>query len=366
MTPASPLHRKVKDSLLRKIKKEELRIGERIPTTKELCAEFGVSSVTVRRAVLELVNEGYLKGVQGSGISVVKSGDEPYASRDRIGILFPDFTANPFYGEIFKGIEDVLELMGMQGVVATTRHEPAREGGLVKKFLQDKAKGVILTPTLRGRREEDTARLAGLAEHGAPMALIDLDIPDVRASFVSCDNFQGGYIGCKHLLELGHKRIGAIFIKGVPSFEDRLEGMKCALREAGLETSPELLQGVKWERDDVETGRLNALSLLDSPERPTAIFAFSDILGIGAYKACQSLALLPGEDVSILGFDDNHSRLSSPSMSSVAQPLHEIGRTAARTLLEDVFKRTQPQRVKLPCSLVVRNSTSKPKGVNAA
>ena len=177
---------------------------------------------------------------------------------------------------------------------------------------------------------------------------------------VSASNALGGYAATEHLLSLGHRRIGAI--TGVPewlSSKERLNGYTAALASAGVLPEPALVVESDWA---VEGGERAAATLLDAPEPPTAIFAFNDHMAIGALRAAQARDLRVPDDLSVVGFDDMEQAANvTPALTTVRQPLAEMGRMAVSLLVRLLQElRLEATNLQLQTRLVVRDSTAIP------
>jgi DNA-binding LacI/PurR family transcriptional regulator len=178
-------------------------------------------------------------------------------------------------------------------------------------------------------------------------------------SSVGATNWSGGLAATKHLIELGHARIG--IVTGPPdllSSRARLDGYRAALETAGLSVDDQL---VRWGDFRVDGGYQQAKVLLGLARRPTAIFAGNDLSALGALRAAREAALRVPEELSVVGFDDIPlSRWTSPALTTVHQPLTEMAALAVRILLESVENAGLKRRVELATDLVVRESTAPP------
>ena len=185
-----------------------------------------------------------------------------------------------------------------------------------------------------------------------PLMPLDDRIPSVSAAHGS------GHQAMRHLLELGHRRIAAI--TGPPGWvatEARRQGYHGALAAAGILPRPELVVESDFEiRGGLEAGRY----LLDLPEPPTAIFAFNDNLAIGAIQSARERGLRVPDDLSVVGFDDvEHATIVTPALTTVRQPLAEMGRTAVSLLIRLLERQHfETLHVELATRLVVRDSTA--------
>ena len=172
---------------------------------------------------------------------------------------------------------------------------------------------------------------------------------------VQADNWTGGVIATRHLLSLGHTRIGIIM--GPDSMmcsRARFDGYSSALAEKGIAIDPELVTEGDFT---TPSGYAQAMSLLDNTHRPTAIFTGNDLQAMGVYEAARQLGLRIPEDISVVGFDDvQTAAFMGPALTTVRQPLKEMAGTATRMLIQ-ATQGESPSSVILPTSLVVRNST---------
>jgi len=241
-------------------------------------------------------------------------------------------------------------------VLSTTGGEHDREVSVLDRLhgLTDGA--LIILP------EESSAELERLLDGGFHFVVLDPLIPvDERIPSVSAAHTSGADQAMRHLLELGHKRIAQITgPAGWLATEDRRRGYRAALAGAGILPDPALEVEAEPE---IVPGRHAAKYLLELPEPPTAIFAFNDNIAIGAIQAARELDLRVPDDVSIVGFDDvEHATIVTPALTTVRQPLAEMGRTAV-SLLNRLLEgqRVETLHVELATRLVVRESTAPPR-----
>jgi LacI family transcriptional regulator len=263
---------------------------------------------------------------------------------------------NAYFMEIIQGVEETLERAGLSMVLTATRDEARRHRRWMARVIEHGTDGAILVLP-----DEHFARLEELRGHGIPVALVDdrgespTDLPSVGAT-----NFAGGFAAAEHLLSLGHRRIAVV---GGPPFKStraRLAGYRTALQEAGVQPDPRLERSGGFV---AETGYEAARALLRAPEPPTAIFAGNDLQAIGVYRALYEAGLRAPDDMSVVGFDDLPlARLLTPALSTVRQPVREMGALATRMLLRIIAgEKLESARVELATSLVVRESSAPPR-----
>ena len=202
--------------------------------------------------------------------------------------------------------------------------------------------------------------IAALARLRLPLVVIDpMNIPSRDMVSVGSTNFRGGQAAARHLVELGHRRIA--YLGGRAEAEcsqARLAGLRSALETAGIAMPEEYV--LSTEDFHYENGLEGAPRLLSLTERPTAIFAASDEVARGAIEAARSMGLSVPEDLSVIGFDDTEiARIASPPLTTVRQPLQEMGAVALRTALRLVAgEKIDSNHVELATELVVRASTA--------
>jgi LacI family xylobiose transport system transcriptional regulator len=261
--------------------------------------------------------------------------------------------------ELIDGVESVAKENGLSVVLTVTgdRHSPGTEW--IEGVLRRRPAGVILVfselaPELREQLRSRAIPFVIVDPAGDPSP----DVPSVGSA-----NWSGGLAATRHLIELGHRRIAAVTGPAdMMCSLARLDGFRSAMNSAGLPIDP---QWVRYGDFHVEGGRDNALALLALPDRPTAIFAGSDLQALGALEAARSLGLSVPEDVSIVGYDDIPlCRWVSPRLTTVHQPLRQMGVEAAKLVLSVGTDRPAvggaTPRMDLATSLVVRDSSAPP------
>jgi LacI family xylobiose transport system transcriptional regulator len=260
--------------------------------------------------------------------------------------------------EVIRGVENVARDAGLSVVLSESagRLTPGRTWA--DQVAARRPHGVVLV--LSGL---DESQRALLTSRSIPFVVMDPagdpgpDVPSIGAT-----NWQGGLAATRHLVELGHTRIGAI---SGPSrmmcSRARVDGYRAALETAGLPVDPSLIVGGDFHHD---AGYRLGLELLGRADRPTAVFAGNDLQALGLYEAARELGLRIPEDLSVVGFDDlPMSGWVSPPLTTIIQPLAQMAAMATRTVLALLDGRTDTSsnRVELTTSLVVRASTAPPR-----
>ncbi|CAL9392540.1 LacI family DNA-binding transcriptional regulator [Streptomyces griseomycini] len=272
-----------------------------------------------------------------------------------IDLVFNDL-GSPWAVEIVRGVEEAAHGAGVGTVVSAIRGR----SGAAREWMRDlrarASDGVILVTSALEPVLHEKLRILGV-----PFVVVDpagsptLDVPTIGAA-----NWSGGLAATGHLLALGHRRIG--LIAGPPRLlcsRARLDGYRAALEGSGIAVDASLIVPGDFRP---ESGFAGCNALLDLPEPPTAVFAASDQMALGAIEALRRRGLRVPEDMSVVGFDDlPEVRWSAPPLTTVRQPLADMGKLAVRTVLR-LTRGEQPDtpRVELGTDLVVRASTAVP------
>jgi LacI family transcriptional regulator len=273
-----------------------------------------------------------------------------------IGVTVP-MVQGDYFAAILGGASEALYEQEMRAVLCTTLHEHEREVSLIERLIDGATDGaIILLP------EESSQELRALQAHGYPFVVADpRDTLEEGIPAVSAAHSAGAKAAVEHLLGLGHRRIALVTgPRGWLSTEERLSGYQTALAAAGVMPKPELVTEGDFK---LNGGRAAAARLLDLSEPPTAIFASNDNMAVGVMQVARDRGLRVPEDLSVVGFDDSESAgIVTPALTTVRQPLAELGRIAVSLLSRLIEgQRVEALRIELATRLVVRESTAPPR-----
>jgi LacI family transcriptional regulator len=265
---------------------------------------------------------------------------------------------SPWAVEILRGVEEWGAAHETGIAVSAVRHGNARPASWTSGLTSHDTDGVILvTSKLTGDQ------LGQLRGAGIPLVVVDpVNPPPPELPSVGATNWAGGLVATEHLIELGHRRIGAV--SGPADYlcsRARTDGYRSALERVNIGFDPSLVRTADFRH---EGGFQCGSELLDLPDPPTAIFAGSDQQAFGVYEAARQRGLRVPQDLSVVGFDDLPvTRWVSPPLTTVRQPLADMGAAAANMLgdlIEGVPLRST--RLELSTQLIVRESTAPPLG----
>lgn len=272
----------------------------------------------------------------------------------KILVTVPDI-ANPFFAQILQGAEEAAQAADYAVLLGDTQNRPDREERYAQMLPRNEADGLIVL----GHRLPPTAReiVKRLGVTAPVVNGCEFD-PTLGIPSVHIDNAAASRAAMEHLYGLGHERIAVV--GGPPDnplHQQRLEGVKAAARAKGRLRSLTIAPG----DFSVESGYVAAKKLLSHASAPTAAFCFSDQMALGVLAACRDLAIRVPEDFSIVGFDDlESSRYLTPPLTTISQPMREIGVRAVHLLLAIIEAVEVPHQQTLDFSLMLRGSTAPP------
>lgn len=330
-------------------------------TLATIAAEAGVSMPTVSKVV-----NGRPDVAPATRARVERLLEEHHYSRGglrrrrRSGLVDLVFNGldSPWAVEILRGVEEWGAIHETGVAVSAVRHGNARPASWTSALASHDTDGVILvTSELTG------LQLGQLRDADIPLVVVDpVNPPPADLPSVGATNWAGGLAATEHLLGLGHRRIGAVAGPGdYLCSRARIDGYRSALERAGVRFDPALVRHGDFQH---EGGFVRGGELLSLRQRPTAIFAGSDQQAFGVYEAARQRGLRIPQDLSVVGFDDLPvARWVSPPLTTVRQPLTEMGRVAAQ-MLGDLVEGVPlgSSRVELSTELIVRESSAAPAG----
>jgi len=283
-----------------------------------------------------------------------------------IGLIVPS-VANPFFGIFARHVEEAALEHGYQVLLGNSNRDPEREYRYAEELWRSGVRSIIFGTSL-GQYQH----LSELIDRGMNIVAFDQSEAPGTTTPIDCigvDNVQASRLLTKHIIALGHRRIG--FISGpivTVSRKDRLLGYRQSLEEAKLVFDPTLIwEGVSENFGDtssIKLGRLGAHELLCLPEPPTAIITINDMYAFGVYAGARDLGIGIPDGVSVAGIDNiSLSEIVVPPLTTIQQPIREIARLAVERLVARIEGQRDipPEHRLLPPELIVRESTAPPK-----
>jgi LacI family transcriptional regulator len=332
---------------------------------KEVARHAGVSVGTVSNVLNhpEMVSEATRERVQAAiaelGFVRNESARQLRAGRSRtIGLVVLD-VSNPFFTDVARGVEDLAEEVGSMVTLCNSAEDADRERRHLELLLEQRVQGVLITPVDTG-----SVQLDQFLSRGIPVVLVDRGAGRRRVCSVAVNDRFGGRLAARHLFDQGHERIA--FVGGPFSIQqvaDRHDGAAKALVDAGAATPLIVVETASLQVSEGQRAG-EQLASMPAEDRPTAVFCANDLLALGVLREMMRRKLRVPEDMAIVGYDDiDFAAAAAVPLSSVRQPREELGRTAARLLLEEIEdpQRHNHQQVVFEPELIVRESSATPR-----
>jgi len=337
-----------------------------VPTTiRDVAALAGVSAATVSRVmngkadVAADLRQRVLAAVTELGY---RRNGPARSLRTRaamvLGIIISDIT-NPFFTAVVRGAEDQAQLAGYSVVLANADEDVAKEARYLEVAADEQMAGVLLSPASPRQTSIDV-----LVERGIPVVTIDRRLTAAAVDSVTVDNHLAARKAAQHLIDQGCLRVG--IVAGpvqTTTGASRLAGYRAALRAAGRTVDPSLVAYADFR---TEGGYVATRTLLRQRQPPDGLLFSNNLMTVGGLRAIAEAGLAIPDDIAIVGFDDAiWTTALRPPLTVVAQPVYEIGQTAARLLLRRIEgEKFPPRRVVLRAELIVRASSQRSTGRN--
>ncbi len=317
-------------------------------TVSRVLSRPDVVSPDTRRRVMEAVALlGYAPNSAAKHLRTLRSG--------QLLVMVPDIS-NPFFSLILRGIQEAARADGYAVLLGDTQDDEEREERYALMLKRKEADGLII---LGHRLPKAAAELLRLSPAGGAPIVNGCEFsPKLGIPSVHIDNAAAAGEAMDHLYDLGHRRIGIVTGPLVsPLSRDRLRGAT----ERAMANQAEGRLVVLHGDFTIESGSAAGDQLLAAGEPPTAIFCFNDEMAIGVLGAARRRGLNVPEDLSLVGFDDvRYAAHMNPPLTTIAQPMQQIGEGTVRLLLDILNGRTvAPVSVTLPHRLVIRASTAR-------
>ena len=341
--------------------------GKRPVLIKDVAAKAGVSMTTVSHV---------LNDVPGKRISD-ETREQVRAAASELGyqpnglarnfrlqrshtlaLVSDEIATTPHAGRIILGAHEAASKRGWLLMLVNTGGDPECEAREIDALMQRRVDGFLYATMYH----QDVTLPAALVD--VPTVLLDAKTADPSVSWVVPDEVAGGRTATEHLLSHGHRRIGFLNnVDDIPATRGRLEGFLGALADAGVEVRQDW---IRTASSDTQGGMDAGRAILESDDRPTALFCFTDRMAMGVYHLATELGLRIPEDLSIVGFDNQELIADGlrPGLTTVALPHYEMGAFAVDRLIDLIEqpKKGEPVQARLACPLVERASVSRPSG----
>lgn len=356
-------YQQIKQHFIGQIQARQLRGNQRIPSEKDLSSLWGVSPLTVGKALSQLEQEGYLVRKVGDG-TYVRDEDElprraldPTEDEHYIAMLINNM-AYGFVPHCTHLVENRLSELGYHILIKNLNH--SFEGTLraLRTLKQSSIRGFLFTPIYSDLYESDNQDLLKAMEAmERPVVMLNSYLRQSPCNFVVSNSSQGSYDAIKHLIDRGHRRIALMWNDRDSGTYDRMDGYKRALDEHNIEFREDYVVRCRYALappEDRNPCRGTLQALMQLPEPPTALFALDDYMGTYTQHFCEEAGLRVPDDLAIVSFDD----FLPSRLTVVRQDMDQIADRAADLLVRYLAGETpEENRIFVPTQLIVREST---------
>jgi len=327
-----PLYVQAKDHLKALIK--DMSPGEKLPSRKALCQELQIAKITIDRAISELIGEGYLYTLNGSGTYVAdkqtSSTDEPTSIT--WGIVVPN-SENFLFPQLINGLSDVAAQYDINLILCNTDDDCRSEETYISSLIRSRVNGVIIVPSVN----ESVTQLdayRSLENAKIPFVLCNRDVRGINAHVIKSNHYYGTYIAVKHLLDHGHRNIAFVSQKRYSIVEERYSGYIAAFEEAAVPIDPQFIY--MHDTYDEKSAAVSAAQKLFALEkRPSAVFCFNDLIASVVYDQMTHAGIHIPNDLAIVSCDNTLlCELLPCKLTSVDGSSYQVGYEAAMQLLQ--------------------------------
>ncbi|WP_163580266.1 GntR family transcriptional regulator [Gracilibacillus saliphilus] len=364
-------YKQIKQSIKSKILEGLILPHEKISSESELMRQFDVSRHTVRVAIGELVNDGWLYREQGAGTFCADRSQREKSSstilpNKNIAIV-TTYISDYIFPSIIRGAEAYLSEQGYHVSIFNTNNKYEQEQKILIKLLTGNYDGVIIEPTHSASATPNLKYYLNLERANIPYVMINAIYEELEPVYFMVDDVIGGYLQARHLMDLGHQKIACMYKTDDAQGQKRLKGFIKAHRELNIPLDTRNI--VTYNSEDQLTKPKKELQRLFKlkEEKPTAIVCYNDQLVLQLMDEVRQAGIKIPEQLSLIGFDDSLLvEISEVKLTSVKHPKNQLGLDAAQAIIQ-MIKEKEVNQTYDPVSklyepeLVVRQSTTNPK-----
>ena len=355
------LYEQVERDIMRQIKDKSLRPGDFVGTHADLSQKYLVSIITIKKALSNLINAGYLYSRTGKGtfVAEIKENKIDFNSQNTIGLVLRDLK-HPYFSLIVHGIEERAYELGYNLLITSSSNNPEKEENQINHFLNLGVDGLIIASLSLQYRATDY--IQKLHNNNFPYVMVSY-IHDPEYWYVGSNHELGGFLATDHLIRTGYKKIGYVHVgKGNLLSDVRKNGYMQALLEHDIPFDSKQVYFLAKEMfdsglDRFELGEKFGNSFVDISEKPEAIYFYNDAIALGFEKAVMEKGIRVPDDIAIIGNDDIlNSNYASVPLTTIHQPADSIGKKAVDVIKRRINGIDVENRIVLKPSLIIRDS----------
>jgi DNA-binding LacI/PurR family transcriptional regulator len=331
-------YKEIKKMLETEIAKME--IHERLPSRPELCKKLDTNRSTLDKAIKELAAEGWLCSKNGSGTYVANPNEDLSIHKGNWGVIVRD-VRKMFYAEMVRGVENFAQSKGINIILCNSDSDFTKQEQYIKRLIHSGVSGLIIGPSVVSPDSRENYRFySQLTELKMPFVFCGRNVEGINAPMVASNDFYGGYIATKHLLEKGYRHIAYISQQRFRTSVDRCQGYLTALMENGIEINRKIIiMEDKSHLPPSGFGYEAIKNILSSDQLVDAVLCINDKVAHGVYRAIAEVGRTVSDDIGVIGYDNTGlCENSIPTITSVTFKNLEIGTKAAEVLFKLINK----------------------------
>lgn len=338
----------VKEEIKESIIKGDVKPGEKIQSENELIKRFEVSRHTIRKAIGDLIHEGWLYSEQGAGTFCSNQIHEDPNSHSKssgksIGVI-TTYISDYIFPSIIKGIESYLTNHGFSLILACTDNDLEKEKQCLEMMLNRNIDGLIIEPTKSSSFNPNINYYLQLEQNQIPYLMINQFYSQLNPPHLILDDEKGGFLATEHLIKQGHVNIVGFFKTDDLQGINRMKGFIRAFRENNISLFPEMIITYTTEDDNEELLNKMKNRLIPTDTAPTGIICYNDTLALKILDLLRTLGIKIPEDISIVGYDDSYlAEASEIKLTSITHPKTQMGLDAAKWIVSAVENKNSPK-----------------------
>ena len=348
-----PKYSQLKEYLKEKMRQGNILPDEQLPSENMLARQFMVSRHTVRQALGDLENEGYVYREQGRGTFCAP---RKRNNSGRTIAVVTTYISDYIFPAVIRGIEEVLSASGYTLLLANTGNDKLKEAQCLENLLSQDIAGLIIEPTKSAGDNVNFKYFQELKRRKIPYLMLHAVYPELEPAYIVMDDEKGGYMVTQYLLQLGHRDIAGIFKADDLQGVKRQAGFCSALNTYNISLKPEFLGNYDTEQQKSFPYQFTR-GLLQRVNKPTAIVCYNDQIAIRILEAVREEGIKIPDQLSIIGYDDSSLAVASEvKMTTIKHPKAEMGRQAARFIIDMMEGRMEKPRLVYQPELIIRSS----------
>ncbi|WP_019122776.1 GntR family transcriptional regulator [Brevibacillus massiliensis] len=341
--------------------------NQKISSESDLMKQFDVSRHTVRIAIGELVSEGWLYTEQGAGTFVADRSailpDTPAYQQKKIAII-TTYISDYIFPSIIRGAEAEISKEGYQVSLFSTNNDHEHEKRILETILSQPFNGAIIEATKSASANPNISNYLNLEALGIPYVMINAYYDELDPVSVVVDDEKGGFLQTEHLIKLGHRHIAGFFKTDDMQGVKRMKGFIKAHRVYGIPINPKNIVTYHTDKKSSRPAEVLKMMLESSHEKLTGLVCYNDELVMKLLDVLRQKGMNVPEDISVVGFDNSFlAEVSEVKLTTIEHPKSELGKIAAKTVLEMIGRGkgckqgTPVESVVFEPKVVLRNST---------